>query len=284
MARIRTIKPEFWKHEELCALPEATHMLAAQLLNYADDFGYFNANPRLIQAECSPLREPSVKIPESLRSLHAMGYIRLGTGPDGKQYGQVVNFSEHQRVSHPTASKIAALSISWSDIESIPESVGSPPETFVPEQGTGNREQGREQGTGTMSASPTDVRRGTSEDEGAGQAAARVFAHWRQTWNHPRAQLDAKRRRVIREALKLYTEDDLCQCITGYLNSPHHTGRNERNTVYDDIETLLRDAKHIDAGLKFHAEPPRTDLSDKTRRIIDQTEGWVPPEMRNAVG
>jgi hypothetical protein len=56
MARIRTIKPEFWRHEDLSALPEATHMLAAQLLNYADDYGYFNANPALIKAEVSPLR------------------------------------------------------------------------------------------------------------------------------------------------------------------------------------------------------------------------------------
>jgi hypothetical protein len=73
----------------------------------------------------------------------------------------------------------------------------------------------------------------------------------------------------------------LCQAISGYCNSPHHMGQNEKNAVYDDIELLLRDAKHIDAGLKFYAEPPRTDLSAQTRRIIQQTEGWVPPEMRN---
>jgi hypothetical protein len=41
MGRIRTIKPEFWRSEDLCSLPEATHMLAAALLNYADDEGFF---------------------------------------------------------------------------------------------------------------------------------------------------------------------------------------------------------------------------------------------------
>ena len=60
MARIRTIKPEFWKHEDLSALPEITHMLAAALLGYADDEGYFNANPALVKSECLPLRESSV--------------------------------------------------------------------------------------------------------------------------------------------------------------------------------------------------------------------------------
>ena len=142
MGRIRTIKPEFWKHEDLCALPEATHLLAAALLNYADDFGYFNANPALIRAECCPLREPSVSLPESLRSLQTIGYIRLGTGPNGRRYGQVTGFDLHQKVSHKTASKISDISITWDDFQKPPEILRSPPEIFRPEQGTGNREQG----------------------------------------------------------------------------------------------------------------------------------------------
>ena len=144
VSRIRTIKPEFWCHEGLSDLPEATHLLAAALLNYADDEGYFNANPKLVQATCSPLREPSVSIPESLRSLQTIGYIRLGRGHDGKQYGQIVKFSEHQRVSHPTPSKISKLSITWECSGNPPEPLWSSPEVLRPEmeQGTGNREQG----------------------------------------------------------------------------------------------------------------------------------------------
>lgn len=138
MARIRTIKPEFWKHEALCELPEATHMLAAALINYADDHGYFNANPKLIAGEIYPLREPSVSIPESLRSLHAIGYIRLGTGADGRAYGHIVEFDKHQRVSHPSDSKISCLTITWKDSGIIPEASVKAPETFRPEQGTGN--------------------------------------------------------------------------------------------------------------------------------------------------
>lgn len=154
MARIRTLKPEFWTHEELSALPEPTHILAGALLNYADDFGYFNANPGLVKASCSPLREPSVSIPESLRSLHALGYIRLGTASDGKRYGQVVHFDMHQRVSHPSPSKISALSITWDSSGISPESLRNPPETFRPEQGTGNREQGDQSSLRSDSPSP----------------------------------------------------------------------------------------------------------------------------------
>lgn len=115
MGRIRTIKPEFWTHEELSALPESTHMLAGALLNYADDEGYFNANPGLVKAACFPLREPSVSLQTSLQSLVKIGYLRLGSTPDGKRFGQIVKFDDHQRVNRPTPSKISALPVVWDD-------------------------------------------------------------------------------------------------------------------------------------------------------------------------
>lgn len=108
----------------------------------------------------------------------------------------------------------------------------------------------------------------------------RIFEHWKLVWNHPRAKLDAKRKKVLREALKLYSEADLCLSISGYLNSSFHKGRNDRNTVYDDISVFLRDAKNIDAGIAFAENNQRSDLSAQTKRIIDQTAEWVPPEMR----
>lgn len=154
MARIRTIKPEFWTHEDLSAQPEATHMLAAALLNHADDEGYFNANPGLVRAACCPLREPSVSVQDSLKRLVEIGYLRMATAPDGKRYGYVVTFDDHQRVNRPTPSKIKGLGLVWD--ESLPThtqlSEDSPPER--------NREQGKEQGKEekpSSSAAPSDA-------------------------------------------------------------------------------------------------------------------------------
>lgn len=113
MGRIRTIKPEFWKHEELSALSESAHMLAAALLNYADDDGYFNANPRLVQAECFPLRELSSSVPVLLQELSRIGYLRLGLGSDGKTYGHILSFRNHQVISHYKESKISKMEVSW---------------------------------------------------------------------------------------------------------------------------------------------------------------------------
>jgi len=109
MPRIRTIKPDFWKHEELSELPCETHLLAAALLNYADDEGYFRANPKLVKAECCPLREDSVSVHESLNQLAQVKYVRLFTGTDGKRYGHIRNFLSHQHISRPSASKISPL-------------------------------------------------------------------------------------------------------------------------------------------------------------------------------
>lgn len=80
----------------------------------------------------------------------------------------------------------------------------------------------------------------------------RLFALWRTTYNHPKAKLDDKRKKKIQAALKLgYSMAELEQAIQGYRFSQHHMGHNESNTVYDDIELFLRDAKHIDKGIQL---------------------------------
>lgn len=116
MARIRTIKPAFYTSEDLSSLPEVTHYgMASGLLTYADDEGYFNANAGLIRAALFPLREPSVSIHDMLTQLASVDYLRLGSTLDGKRYGLIVKFDEHQRVNRPTPSKIKDLPIQWDD-------------------------------------------------------------------------------------------------------------------------------------------------------------------------
>lgn len=78
-----------------------------------------------------------------------------------------------------------------------------------------------------------------------------VFDHWKVVHGHPKAKLDAKRSKLIRSALNLYSVDDLKRCIDGYKRSPWHQGKNDRKRVFDDIDLFLRDAKHIDEGIKL---------------------------------
>jgi hypothetical protein len=137
MARIRTLKPEFHSHEDLSCLPPETHLLAAALVNYADDEGYFNAHPVLVKAGTNPLRNDPTPLDEQLHQLCKIGYIILAQRGD-KCFGRIVTFSTHQRVSNPTPSKLRAK------FEELPKLSRENLELFVPE-GKG-REQGREQG------------------------------------------------------------------------------------------------------------------------------------------
>ncbi len=109
MARIRTIKPEFWTDEDMAELSEPACLLAIGLLNYADDEGYFNANPKLIKAAVFPIREPSVPIPVLIQELSNCGYLSMFSTSDGKQFGAITNFLKHQVVNKPKESKIRCL-------------------------------------------------------------------------------------------------------------------------------------------------------------------------------
>lgn len=77
-----------------------------------------------------------------------------------------------------------------------------------------------------------------------------VFEHWRAT-RHPKAKATPERKRLIARALKNYSVADLQLAITGITKSPHHMGENGTRTVYDDIELILRDAKHIESFLRL---------------------------------
>lgn len=132
MARIRTIKPEFWTDEDMAEVSEAACLLAIGLLNYADDEGYFNANPKLIKAAVFPIREPSVTIPVMLRELSNHGYLSMFSTSDNRHFGVINNFARHQVVNKPKPSKIKAM-------ELVPYQYGSD---------TGAVPVGKDQGSG----------------------------------------------------------------------------------------------------------------------------------------
>jgi hypothetical protein len=156
MGRIRTIKPEFHAHEELSALPAETHLLAAALTNYADDEGYFNANPVLVKAGTNPLRDDRTTVEEQLEQLAKIGYLEIRKSGN-KHYGRILTFKDHQRISHPTPSKLKdkfdALS---KDSAPLPEDVRSPAGKFAESlRPEGNREQGTGNGMEVSKAKPS---------------------------------------------------------------------------------------------------------------------------------
>jgi hypothetical protein len=109
MARIRTIKPEFWRDESLASVSSDACLLAIGLLNHCDDEGFFNANPKLVESDIFPLRELSNTTIVLIQELCSIGYITLYQGTDNKTYGHIVNFEKHQVINKKTTSKIKGL-------------------------------------------------------------------------------------------------------------------------------------------------------------------------------
>jgi hypothetical protein len=77
------------------------------------------------------------------------------------------------------------------------------------------------------------------------------YRHW-----HPRAiphpSAATKELGLIKARLaEGYTAEELCKCIDGYHQSPHHLGQNERQTKYLSLALFMRDASHVQAGLEF---------------------------------
>ncbi|MCK4817569.1 hypothetical protein KA005_17505 [bacterium] len=84
-----------------------------------------------------------------------------------------------------------------------------------------------------------------------------IFKFWKNTLNHPRSNLDDKRKALIRKHLKSgYSVDDLKSAINGCSNTPHNMGDNDRGQVYDSIELILRDSGQIDRFMRNDSSPP----------------------------
>lgn len=119
----------------------------------------------------------------------------------------------------------------------------------------------------TDDAPPTD-------DAPATDVAREVFEYWRTVHNHPRAKLDAKRRKLVaRRLAEGYTPADLMAAIDGCKLSPHHQGTNDRGTVYDDFGLILRDAAHVDQFIGYTTRQPapkgRATRADRHASTID---------------
>lgn len=101
-----------------------------------------------------------------------------------------------------------------------------------------------------------------------------VFEHWKTEWDHPGATLDAKRSARIRQRLKAFSPQQLCEAISGFRNSDWHTGRDPRGggKVYDKIETLLREDSQVEEGMRLLRHPPKPPEPPRRLSIIEQAE------------
>jgi hypothetical protein len=104
VARIRSIKPEFWKSETIAALPIRTRLTFIGLWSYVDDNGVGIDSFKLIAAELYGLEDDPREARDNTREcLARLADARLITRYtlDGKRYIRITNWDEHQRIDRP---------------------------------------------------------------------------------------------------------------------------------------------------------------------------------------
>lgn len=118
--RIRTIKPEFWSHEGIAALPALTRLLFIGLWNLADRRGRLEDRPKRIKVQILPYDDADVDV--HLDVLHQSGFITRYSSK-GVQVVQVNGFEKHQRISGKEAEVESELP--GMDGEAIEKQLGS---------------------------------------------------------------------------------------------------------------------------------------------------------------
>ena len=101
MARIRTVKPEFFRHEELQDLEAANvgkypMMVFAGLWGHCDKNGVFAYKPRSLKLDILPFLP--FDMTETLEILEAAGFVEVFE-VEGEKYGHIRSFPEHQRIT-----------------------------------------------------------------------------------------------------------------------------------------------------------------------------------------
>jgi hypothetical protein len=137
MARIRTIKPEFWTDEKLSECSLSARLLFIGLISFADDEGRMEYAPARLRMQVFPCGAVATKkLIEYIGELHEHSLIRLYTVA-GKEFLDIPNFLKHQRINRPTPSKIPPFSESSVSPHGV---VVSPPSGM---EGNGTGKEGK---------------------------------------------------------------------------------------------------------------------------------------------
>lgn len=123
MARIRSIKPEFWTSEQVMECSLNARLMFIGMWNFADDCGRLPFSPKSIKAQLFPSDDLSLDtIRGMIQELSTNGLL-LTYAIDGKEYLEITGWS-HQRIDKPQKPKYPAPFF---------EDSGNGPRTFPPD-------------------------------------------------------------------------------------------------------------------------------------------------------
>jgi len=105
MARIRTVKPEFWTDEKVveCSIP--ARLLFIGLFNFANDLGCMERSHKRIKMQVFPA--DVIDCEPLIAELITHGLL-TEYSVNGNEYLYIKGFAKHQKINRPSATKIPA--------------------------------------------------------------------------------------------------------------------------------------------------------------------------------
>ena len=138
MARIRTIKPDFWTDEEIVELDPLDRLLFIGLWNFCDDQGFMDYRPKKIKMQVMPADD--IDIPRALERLRRASLVVAYDAPNGVVL-HIRNWGKHQRVNNPSKERYSPSDLR--ERGGFEDTLHSPNDSWSPE-GKGMEGKGRE--------------------------------------------------------------------------------------------------------------------------------------------
>ncbi len=118
MARIRTIKPDFWEDEKVGTLSHGARLLFLGSLNLADDEGLLRWNPLILGATVFAYDDikPETVMKWMAEVEDAKIIFKYRAGVTNQPLGWIINFLRHQRIDKPQPSKLIPPTLQDPDV------------------------------------------------------------------------------------------------------------------------------------------------------------------------
>lgn len=140
MARIRTVKPDFWTDAKVGECSVSARLLLIASLNFADDYGGLDRSAKQLKAQAFPYDnidcEPLVQ--ELLRNGLFVEYEVAG-----RMYLHIKGFRKHQKVENPAKPRIPLYETTEKPQQTITESSPRPPRVVAVSSLEGKGREGK---------------------------------------------------------------------------------------------------------------------------------------------
>lgn len=281
MARIRTVKPDLFRHEDLHDLELETglpvRLTFIGLFCVCDKAGRFRWRPKQLKLDILPYDDLDFeRVIDALASRDFLVKYEV----EGEFYGCIPTFTRHQHINNRESESILpdmsvgtltnegtkheSPAITEPEQISNTELVTRKPRVEHSAEGEKEREKEREGERNNMSRQTRDQ-------------VKEVFDHWITTMGKTsQAKLTDKRKKCVEARLKEgYTVDQIKQAIEGCAKSPHHMGQNDSGTVYDDLTLICRSGDKVEQFANNVAKFQPTYLNGPGTETLEQFESRV---------